>query len=200
MRGGWRGREGAGKREENYKFLFHITLCSICSATKTSIRRDSHDTFYSSDEESPLSPIHHAHTNKREEGERSSDEGSSSEEDEKKQEEGRSKVKGGRGGGGVDNDRGNKGDKSESESDSESSSSEEEEGEEDEGLGGGGERAGSKRQELRVVGKSRSKEKVHDNVQSCMTFFSLVPRPIPIPSFSMFHFSLKSWEWAWGRG
>ena len=132
------------------------TFSSATGAVKSSTRRrDSKDTFYSSDED--LSLGHHAHssegTGDREGKISSSDEGSSSEEDEREGEKegGRSKVKGGRGER-VNNERGAGGGKSESESESESSSSsEEEEG----GMGGGG---GGKKL---FVGQSRSKEKVN---------------------------------------
>jgi hypothetical protein len=140
--------------------LYSSTHSSATGALKSSTRstrRDSHDTFYSSDEdESPLSHVHHAHTNEgtgdREEKISSSDEGSSSEEDER--EGGRSKVKGGREGR-VNNERGAEDGKSESESESESSSSseEEEEGERKGGLGGGGKKK-------LPMGQSRNKEKV----------------------------------------
>ena len=132
------------------------TFSSATGAVKSSTRRrDSKDTFYSSDED--LSLGHHAHSSegtRDREGEiSSSDEGSSSEEDEREGEKegGRSKVKGGRGER-VNNERGAGGGKSESESESESSSlSEEEEG----GVRGGG---GGKKL---FMGQSRSKEKVN---------------------------------------
>ena len=155
---GERGRERA-RRVERAQY---ITMCSstymyssATGAVKSSTRRrDSKDTFYSSDEDRPL--VHHAHssegTGDREGEISSSDEGSSSEEDQREGEKegGRSKIKGGRGGK-VNNERGAGGRKSESESESESSSSSEEE---ERGVGGGG---GKKL----FMGQSRSKEKVN---------------------------------------
>lgn len=137
------GREGVKINNIIITIICSFTRSSATSAVKSSTqRRDSHDTFYSSDEEeSPLSLAHHAHSSEGagdREGEiSSSDDG------------GRSKVKGVHGER-VNNERGTGGGKSESESESESSSSsEEEEG----GLGGGG---GKKL----LMGQSRSKEKV----------------------------------------
>ncbi len=139
----------------------HSSATGALKSSTRSTRRDSHDTFYSSDEdESPLSHVHHAHTNKgtgdKEREVSSSDEGSSSEEDEREGEKegGRSKVKGGREGR-INNERGAEDGKSESESESESSSSseEEEEGERKGGLGGRGKKN-------LLMGQSRSKEKV----------------------------------------
>ena len=155
-------KEKKGEREsqKSREGIITITMCSSTysgdtGAVKSSARRrDSKDTFYSSDEDRPL--VHHAHSSEgagNREGEiSSSDDGSSSEEDQREREKegGRSKIKGGRGGK-VNNERGAGGRKSESESESESSSSSEEE---ERGVGGGG---GKKL----FMGQSRSKEKVN---------------------------------------
>ena len=121
--------------------LYLLYYSSATAATQERTRRDSHDTFFSSDEESPLkSPVAQASRTKKREKERDSqsDSDSSSEDDEEQEKrevvERNPVIKERREGA---NKRGAS-QKSESESESDLSSSSEDEEEGKRGLNGGG--------------------------------------------------------------